>query len=161
LKVGEKVQANQPLLTLIPAGLCVKTAIAEDRLMDLPPGTEAKVTAVAFPDLALSGKSLAPVLFGARKGDAFDTRFDLAAGDPRLVPGLKAKINVRVAELKDVVTVPTASVSEEDGKKMVKVFESGKSVAREVSVGRTSGDRTEIKSGLKEGEEVVVGGASK
>ncbi|HKS15758.1 MAG TPA: hypothetical protein VJU16_00440, partial [Planctomycetota bacterium] len=161
LKVGEKVQANQPLLTLVPAALCVKTAVAEDRLTDLPPGTEAKVTAVAFPDLALSGKSSAPVVVGARKGDAFDTRFDLASGDARLVPGLKAKILVRVAELKDVVTVPSAAVSEEDGKKVVKVFEGGKSVSREVSVGRSSGDRTEIKSGIKEGEEVVVGGETK
>ena len=161
LKVGEKVQANQPLLTLVPADLCVKTSIAEDRLGDLPPGTEAKVTAVAFPELALSGKSAAPVLVGARKGEAFDTRFDLASGDPRLVPGLKAKLHIKVAELKDVVTVPAGAVSEEDGKKIVKVFEGGKAVARAVTVGRTSGDRTEIKTGLKEGEEVVVGGEGK
>ncbi len=161
LKVGEKVQANQPILTLVPGELCVKTAVAEDRLGDLPPGTEAKVTPVAFPDLALTGKSLAPVLVGARKGEAFDTRFNLAAGDPRLVPGLKAKILVRVAELKDVVTVPAGAVSEEDGKKVVKVVEGGKPVAREVSVGRTNGDRTEIKSGVKEGEQVVIGGDTK
>ncbi|HZN62635.1 MAG TPA: hypothetical protein VFC90_09545 [Planctomycetota bacterium] len=161
LKVGEKVQANQTLMTLVPSDLCVKSAVAEDRLADLPPGTEAKVTPVAFPDLALAGKSMAPVLVGARKGDAFDARFDISAGDPRLVPGLKAKIVVRVAELKDVVTVPSGAVSEEDGKKVVKVLDGGKPVAREVSVGRTSGDRTEIKSGLKEGEEVVTGGEVK
>ena len=44
LRVGEKIQANQTLITLVPADLCVKTAVAEDRLGDLPPGTEAKVT---------------------------------------------------------------------------------------------------------------------
>jgi multidrug efflux pump subunit AcrA (membrane-fusion protein) len=52
-------------------------------------------------------------------------------------------------------------VSEEDGKKVVKVLEAGKPVAREVTVGRSSGDRTEIKSGLKEGESVVLPGESK
>ncbi len=162
LKVGEKVQANQALLTLVPSELCVKTAIAEDRLGDLPPGTEARITAVAFPELAMTGKSEAPVLIGARKGEAFDTRFRFTGeGDARLVPGLKAKIFVKVAVLKDVVTVPTGAVSEEDGKKVVKVLEGGKSVAREVSVGRTNGDRTEIKSGVKEGEEVVIGGETK
>jgi HlyD family secretion protein len=161
LKVGEKIQANQPLLTLVPAELCVKTAVSEDRLTDLPPGTEAKITPVAFPDLTLVGKSASPMLVGMRKGDAFDTRFDLAEGDRRLVPGLKAKILVKVAVLKDVVTVPSAAVTEEDGRKMVKVLEGGKPVARDVSVGRVNGDRTEIKSGVKAGEEVVIGGESK
>ena len=161
LKVGEKVQANQVLMTLVPADLCVKTAVGEDRLGDLPPGTSAKVTPVAFPDLALAGTSVAPVLVGMRKGEAFDTRFDLGSGDARLVPGLKAKIHVRVAELKDVVTVPAAAVTDDDGKKSVKVWEGGKSVAREVTTGRTSGDRIEIKSGLKEGDEVVMGGEAK
>jgi multidrug resistance efflux pump len=161
LKVGEKVQANQVLMTLVTADLCVKTAVNEDRLGDLPPGTTAKVTPVAFPDLALSGTSAAPVLVGVRKGEAFDARFDLASGDARLVPGLKAKIHVKVAELKDVVTIPAAAVKDEDGKKIVKVWEDGKAVEREVATGRTSGDRIEIKSGLKEGDEVVTGGESK
>jgi len=161
LKVGEKIQANQPLMTVVPSDLCVKTAVGEDRLTDLPPGTEAKITPVAFPDLALAGKSVAPVLVGARKGEAFDTRFELAGGDPRIMPGLKAKIVVRVATLKDVVTVPSGAVTEEDGKKLVKVYEGGKSVAREVTVGRVNGDRTEIKAGIKEGDEIVTGGETK
>ena len=161
LRVGEKVQANQALLTVIPSALCVKTAVAEDRLTDLPPGTEAKITPVAFPEVALTGKSAAPVLVGSRKGDAFDTRFDFAESDKRIVPGLKAKILVRVATLKDVVTVPSGAVSEEDGKKLVKVYEGGKSVPREVTVGRVNGDRTEIKTGIKEGDEVVIGGDTK
>ena len=161
LKVGEKVQANQPILTLVPSQLCVKTSVAEDRLTDLPPGTEARITPVAFPDLAMTGKSASPTLVGARKGDAFDTRFDLAEGDPRLVPGLKVKILVKVAVLKDVVTVPSTAVTEEDGKKFVKVLEGGKPVPREVTVGRVNGDRTEVKSGIKEGEDIVVVGETK
>ena len=160
-KVGEKVQANQPLLTLVPTQLCVKTSVAEDRLTDLPPGTEARITPVAFPDLVMMGKSASPTLVGMRKGEAFDTRFDLTEGDARLVPGLKVKILVKVAVLKDVVTVPSTAVTEEDGKKVVKVMESGKPVPREVTIGRVNGDRTEVKSGVKEGEDVVVVGDSK
>ena len=107
LRTGEKVQANQPLLTLV-SGLCVKTAVAEDRLTDLPPGTEARITPVAFQDLVMTGKSSTPTLVGMRKGDAFDTRFDFAEGDSRLVPGLKAKILVRVAVLKDGRRIPVS-----------------------------------------------------
>jgi len=137
------------------------TSVAEDRLTDLPPGTEARITPVAFPDLVMVGKSASPTLVGMRKGEAFDTRFDLAEGDARLVPGLKVKILVKVAVLKDVVTVPSTAVTEEDGKKVVKVMESGKPVPREVTIGRVNGDRTEVKSGVKEGEDVVVVGDSK
>ncbi len=157
LKVGEKVSANQALMTVVPAELCVKTAVSEDKIAEVPAGTEAQVTPVAWPDLNLSAKAGAPVLVGARKGEGFDTRFELAAGDARLVPGLKAKIVVVIADLKDVVTVPSGAVTEESGKKYVKVVEAGKPVQREVGVGKTNGERTEIKSGLKEGEEVMMG----
>ena len=161
LRVGEKVQAQQPIMTLVTGDLCVKTAVAEDKLADVPAGTEAQVSPVAFPETSLGAKSRAPVLVGARKGEAFDTRFDLAAGDPRLVPGLKAKLTVVVAELKDVITGPAAAVTEEASRKFVKVIEGGKPVPREVTTGRTSGEKIEVKSGLKEGEEVVLGGAPK
>jgi len=161
LRVGEKVQAQQPIMTLVSAELCVKTAVAEEKLTDVPAGTEAQVTPVAFPESALAAKARAPVLVGARKGEAFDTRFDLSAADPRLVPGLKAKLTVVVADLKDVIAVPAGAVTEEASKKFVKVIEGGKPVAREVMTGRTNGEKIEIKSGLKEGEEVVVGGGAK
>jgi multidrug resistance efflux pump len=161
LRVGEKVQAQQPLMTLVTGDLCVKTAVAEDKLTDVPAGTEAQVHPVAFPETTLAAKARAPVLVGARKGEAFDTRFDLAAGDPRLVPGLKAKLTVLVAELKDVITVPASAVTEEASRKFVKVLEGGKPVPREVVTGKTSGEKIEIKSGLKEGEEVVLGGGPK
>jgi len=68
---------------------------------------------------------------------------------------------VKVAVLKDVVTVPSTAVTEEDGKKFVKVLEGGKPVPREVTVGRVNGDRTEVKSGIKEGEDIVVVGETK
>ncbi|HEY3225602.1 MAG TPA: hypothetical protein VGK61_01245 [Planctomycetota bacterium] len=157
LKVGEKISANQVLMMLVPGDLCVKTAVAEDKIAEVPAGTEAQVTPVAWPDMNLPAKSSAPVLIGARKGEGFDTRFELASGDPRLVPGLKAKLVVVIAELKDVVTVPSGAVTEEAGKKYVKVVEAGKPVQREVGVGKTNGERTEIKTGLKEGEEVMTG----
>lgn len=161
LKPGEKLQAGQPLMTLVPSGLVVATSIAEANVGDFMPGRAVQVKAVAFPDLALEGKAESLKLVGARQGENFFVRVVLASSDARLVPGLKAKVHIVFAELKDVLVIPASAVREEKGKKFVKIPGKEKPSDREVSLGRTAGDQVEVKSGLKEGEEILADGAAK
>jgi multidrug efflux pump subunit AcrA (membrane-fusion protein) len=53
--------------------------------------------------------------------------------------------------------VPSRAVHEEDDRYVVYVTQKGgKPLAREVRPGRTDGDNTEILSGLREGEEILL-----
>ncbi len=159
LKAGEKVAAGTVLATVVPDALAVATSLPEANLGDLAIGGAAKVEVPAFADLALEGKTDSVRLVGARQGENYPLRIALAKGDPRLVPGLKAKVHILLAELKNVLVVPAAAVRDEGGKKFVTVVLKDKTAPREVAAGRRSGELIEIKSGLKEGEEVLLGGA--
>lgn len=158
LRPGERVQASQVQITIVPGMLCVRTALPEANVGDIMAGLPATVMLVAFPDLRVAGKTNDPELVGGRKGDAFDLRIDLESTESRLVPGLRARVKIFVQELKDVLVVPLGAITEKSGKTVVKVLEGGEGLVREVAKGRSNGKMVEIKSGLKEGEEVVVGG---
>lgn len=76
-----------------------------------------------------------------------------------LKPGMF--VNVRIPRLDpgDVVQVPATAVYEHEGQAFVFVHQRDDVFARrEVTVGRTSGQAVEIKSGLKAGEMVVTSG---
>ncbi len=77
-------------------------------------------------------------------------------GDPGgLYPGASATVTLIVKQLSNVTTVPTAAVHYTSGGAVVYEIVNGHQVAHPVTVGMTSGLRTQIVSGLSVGTEVV------
>ncbi|WP_031156328.1 efflux RND transporter periplasmic adaptor subunit [Streptomyces xanthophaeus] len=70
--------------------------------------------------------------------------------------GQTASATVTVSEVKDALYVPSAAVTSAGGQSIVTVLENGKPVAKTVTVGIAGSSGTEIKSGLKEGEQVQI-----
>jgi HlyD family secretion protein len=82
----------------------------------------------------------------------------LDSTDKEIKSGMTANVDIMTAQAKDVLFVPTRAVKETDaGAKYVEILKDGKSVQVNVIVG-LKGDqsRTEIASGLQEGQEVIV-----
>ena len=75
---------------------------------------------------------------------------------PPLIVGMSADIEVILDEAKGVVSVPTLVVLEGEAGKSVYVVEGGRLRLRHIEVGLSNWDRTEIRSGLKEGDLVVI-----
>lgn len=77
-----------------------------------------------------------------------------------IVPGAFADIWLLFNTKKDVISVPTNAISEEQGVNYVYVQldEEDEFEKREVTIGMGNGLRTEITSGLKAGEKIVVKG---
>jgi HlyD family secretion protein len=81
-----------------------------------------------------------------------------------LKPGMTANVEIRCERVEDVLWVPSDALFEkedEEGKRYVSVLtgeENGERTTedREVAVGLANDSRTEIKSGLEEGEEVEL-----
>ncbi|GAA1299162.1 hypothetical protein Psi02_62190 [Planotetraspora silvatica] len=69
--------------------------------------------------------------------------------------GQTATVQVIIDRAADVLTLPSSAVTTAGGQSTVKVMENGKQVAKAVQVGVKGDATTEIKSGLKEGDEVV------
>jgi macrolide-specific efflux system membrane fusion protein len=103
-----------------------------------------EVTAVSTIADASSGVSSYPVTV-----DFTDDSGDFNVGATVLV-------DITIAEVQDVVQVPSFAVTTDGDSSTVTVTKDGKEETREVTTGLTSGGMVEITSGLEAGEEVVI-----
>jgi len=88
----------------------------------------------------------------------FKVRVRIEDLDPRLRPGMTADVSIISAEREGVLLVPDAAINRAGGKTVVEVLEAegAEPVEREVEVGVTDYEQTEIVSGLKEGDTVLL-----
>ncbi len=92
----------------------------------------------------------------------FAVRIKILHLHPQLRPGMTADVTILTAEREDVLLVPDSAIDRSGGVATVEVLpEPGaEPVVREVEVGVTNWEQTEIISGLKEGEIVVLPSAA-
>lgn len=78
----------------------------------------------------------------------------------QVIPGAYAEVFLIMGEREGVVSLPQSAITEEQGLYYVYLQKDAHSyIKREVTLGTTDGERTEIASGLQGGEHVVVRGA--
>jgi HlyD family secretion protein len=83
-------------------------------------------------------------------------KVEITDPDIRLKPTMDADCDFITAKHENVLVVPNEALHENDGSYTVTVVQNGKQIPRQVEVGLAGLDTTEIRSGLKEGEEVVT-----
>ncbi len=78
--------------------------------------------------------------------------------DEKMVVGFDAKISILTASKKDVLSVPVESITIDEGKMYVFIYDDEKGIAirREVEVGISSDEYYEVIKGLKENEKVIL-----
>lgn len=82
--------------------------------------------------------------------------------DGTLHIGMTTQNNIFVKSVKNVLTVSNQAIRHNRGKKVVKVLGDNQQVQeKQIQTGITDGMRTEVKSGLKEGDRVVLSALSK
>lgn len=79
--------------------------------------------------------------------------------DEAIRSGMTANIEIKTAEKKGVLVVPSRFIGEEDNKKYVKIQKGGEDMKNfdlaEVKVGITGTDMTEVTEGLAEGQKII------
>jgi multidrug efflux pump subunit AcrA (membrane-fusion protein) len=161
LTVGSTVSTATTLLTLSAAGSVeIEAAIPEREVGQLRAGLRAEVFLEAFPGevFAAAVTRLSPVLDPVSRTKQIILRF--SRDDPRINPGMFARIKLNTRTYQDVVSVPGEALSENRGMTVVYVVpeETDRVSMREVEAGVSVDGETEIKSGLASGEEVVIQG---
>ncbi|MDR1236807.1 MAG: efflux RND transporter periplasmic adaptor subunit [Propionibacteriaceae bacterium] len=86
----------------------------------------------------------------------FPVTIELSGKHPELYSGTSADATITVAEASDVLTVPTAAISNLGDEAQVILSANGEQTPQVVTIGRVFGDNTEILTGLEAGDEVVV-----
>ncbi len=86
-----------------------------------------------------------------------DTQVDVVNANFVLVPGMYAEVNLRLDEHDNALAVPVDSVAGTGDAAQVFVVKDGKLRSTTVSTGLETAQRVEIRSGLQDGDLVVVG----
>jgi macrolide-specific efflux system membrane fusion protein len=105
-------------------------------------GTVSSVGMVA--ETSTSGSSTFPVVI------------DVTGEVSGVYAGSSADVSIVVKQLQNVLTVPTAAVSNSNGKTSVTVVKNGKQHVTAVTVGVVYGQQTQITKGLTAGQQVLV-----
>jgi membrane fusion protein, macrolide-specific efflux system len=86
----------------------------------------------------------------------FPVVIDVTGTPSGLYAGASANVSIIYRQLTNVVAVPVAAVRFSGGRTVVDTLVNGHRVAKDVTIGLTTGGLTQIRSGLTAGERVVV-----
>ncbi|MHC5038674.1 MAG: efflux RND transporter periplasmic adaptor subunit [Planctomycetota bacterium] len=118
------------------------------------------VTADAFPEKVFPGRVVRIATRGVNVSNVvtFEVKIEVTEGKGSLLrPEMTANVEIVTEKKEDILTVPAEAITKKDGKPFVEVVGPGETTEeREVETGISNGTRTEIVSGLKEGETVRV-----
>ena len=163
---GETVAAgmNSPtFVTIIDlAKLEVAAYVDEVDIGRVVIGQGASFTVDSFPDVDFTGKvtSVYPRAVIQSNVVNYITTLSIDNSEGRLKPDMTATINIVLDERRGVLAVPEKALRSEGGKRVVYVVNGQGTEPRTVRVGRRGGGFIEITEGLKEGEVVLVNGAT-
>jgi HlyD family secretion protein len=121
-------------------------------------GQPVDVKVDAYPNELFEGKVVRvdPQAIVTQNVTTIAVKVEITNPDIRLKPTMDADCDFITAKRQNVLVVPNEALHENDGAYTVNVMRSGKMVPKEVEVGIAGMDTTEIRSGLKEGEEIVT-----
>ncbi|MDA1370001.1 MAG: HlyD family efflux transporter periplasmic adaptor subunit [Proteobacteria bacterium] len=164
IQEGATVRERQAILTIPDLReMAIKVNIHESVVQRVAVGQSVKVSIDAFPDEKLTGV-VTKVAVVADSANAFmnpdlkvyPTTIKIDGTQEWLRPGMSAEVEILVDRLDDVVYVPVQAVTYFDDKRVVYVSNAGRPQRREVEIGAFSESFIVIRSGIEEGEEVML-----
>ena len=161
---GEQAQVGMALFEIVDdSSLHVEATIDEADIARVRVGQAASLRLDALPKHPIPGvvSKLDPTVRTDPKG-ARTLRLEVAVSDlanaraAGVRPGMSANVDVVVAEKDDVLSLPTSVIIGRGTKRSVYVVENGIVRERNIETGISSWERTEVISGLRQGDRVVA-----
>ena len=168
VNLGQTVSPVAPLVELVALDTVYLDAqVSEIQVFAVHPGMPVRVTVDSLPGQTLDGQVLTVIPVAQEDNRTFRVRIGLpknagsAGTSPSLKPGSFGRGQIITREVSNALVVPKAAVVSRDGQDAVFVVSNNSSHAelRRVSLGVTTQNDVEVKSGLSENDRVVVLGA--
>ena len=172
---GQTINSSQTSPTVVQiadlTSMTNKMQIAEGDATKVKAGQTVNFTILSEPDTPISAKldSIDPGLTTMSQGSysrSTDTtsnaiyyyaRATVPNPEGKLAIGMTTQNTVEIASADNVLMVPTVAIKTKDGKKFVRVLGANNQASdREIQTGLKDSMNTEVKSGLNEGEKVVM-----
>jgi len=127
-------------------------------------GLPARVKVDAFPKRQFTGKVIKVAMMPASDSSwlnpdlkEYETVVDIIGDKTGLKPGMSAQVEIDVKTIKNVLQVPVQAITARKGKTIVYVVgPDGTEEPRVVEVGESNDTMVEIRSGLREGERILL-----
>lgn len=157
VNLGELVKTQMPVMVVVRVDpLKVIAEIPEKMAPWISTGEPVQLHVDAYPDKAFTGKvsRISPAVNAATRAFAFEAL--VPNSDTQLKPGTFARVHIESGKLDDVMTLSFTSLQYRYGVNRVFVVDGGTLALHELKVGDRLGDRIEILSGVKSGDQVAV-----
>jgi multidrug efflux pump subunit AcrA (membrane-fusion protein) len=154
---GASSSATHAVVIITPGVFEVTGSVSDALVNEIAVGQSAEVVAAGSAD-AVAGKvtEVAEAATVSSGVATFPVTVVLSGASPSLRPGMSASVSVIVNQVVQVLTVPTSAVHTTGAGTTVTLFVNGKPDPVTVTVGAADATRTQILSGLKQGDEVVI-----
>jgi multidrug resistance efflux pump len=164
IREGAAVRERQAIITIPDMRrMSVNVKIHESYIKKVKKGQKARITVDAFPDDVLTGEvSKMGVLPDSQNRwmnpdmKVYLTTITIDGTHDWVKPGMSSKVEIMVNRLDDCVYVPVQAVSPENGKQVCYVAHGLKPERREVQIGEFNDEFIEVRTGIKEGEQVLL-----
>lgn len=159
--VGASVSAGAQLFTIIaPENIYFAAEMEGEDLEMIALETKANVTIDAYPDdnfigtVNLIENQTTTTSTGAQ---VYLVHLTLDKSEKNFRPGLSGNANFTLESKKDVLTVPIETIFEEDNQQFVYIFNKGTAEKTPITTGIEDEVKVEIRSGLSQGQKVIIG----
>ncbi len=162
IKTGEQAIAGQASVGMINAGLYqIESFVPEIYIANLAVGNSAEVTLDAYGSLVVfSAKiiSIDPAETIRNGVSTYKTKLRFLAENPRIKPGMTANLLITSIKKPDTIAIPSSAIIVRDGKRFVNLINGNDQITeKEIITGEVGTlGLTEILSGLKEGDQVIL-----
>jgi len=155
---GEVATFGQPLMRIVTADqLYLEATVSELDVGEVIPGRTVEVTVDGVPDQAFQGAIVSVLPAGDTASRNFEVKISLPS-DAAIKPGMFARGVVPVEVAEDALSIPKDAIVERDGDTYVFVVENDKAREAKIERGLESRNTVVVKTGLSEGDRVVVVG---
>ncbi len=157
--VGDTVGSSAAVVIADLSKLQVGVTISEVDIAKIKVGQAAQLTLDALPGQTYDGKviSIGPVGTVTSGVVNYPVIVSVSNADASVLPGMTANLAITVDQRQNVLLVPLRAVRTQGTQKIVTVLYQGQQIQVPVTVGLTNDTDAEITSGLKVGDEVVIG----
>ena len=157
VNLGELVKSQTPVMAVVRLDpLKVTAEIPEKMAPWISVGQQVDLLVDAYQGRKFSGKlsRISPGVNTATRSFPFEALVPNA--DTALKPGTFARVHIESGQVDKILTLPYRALQYRYGVNRVFVVDAGKLALRELAVGQRLGERIEIVSGVKPGENVAV-----
>ena len=162
ISVGATAHDRQHLISLPNLSkMQVRTAVHESVLDQVKVGLPATIRLDAYNEISYSGSVKSVAVMPDQNGWSGDTKVyetvvTIDEDVTKLKPGMTAVVEIHIEELRDVVSIPVQAIVQRQKQTWAYIDNGGEIERRELILGKTNTKFVEVKSGISEGDQVVL-----